>query len=70
MLSEKADASAATIESLQTRQTGRSLPRGAERGISVDKTSAIAAIVTSSASDLFATYNDLFDDVATQMRSF
>jgi hypothetical protein len=26
--------------------------------------------VTSSSYDLFATYNDLFDDVATQMRFF
>jgi hypothetical protein len=70
MFSENAEASAATIESLQTRHTGRSLPRGAERGTLVDKTSAIAGIMTSSSDDLSATYNDLFDGVATQMRSF
>jgi hypothetical protein len=58
------------MESAQTRHTGRSLPRGAARGLLVDRASAIAGIVTSSSYDLTATYNDLFDEVATQMRFF
>jgi hypothetical protein len=71
MLSDKnAEASAAIIESAQTGQLGRSLPRGAERGIAVDKISASAGIVTSSSSDLAELYTVIFDDVATQMRSF
>jgi hypothetical protein len=36
----------------------------------VDRASAVAGIVTSSSYDLSATYNDLFDEVATQMRFF
>src|SRR3954447_9474181 len=58
------------MESAQTRHTGRSLPRGAARGLLVDRASAIAGIVTSSNYDPSATYNDLFDEVATQMRFF
>src|SRR3954454_7451763 len=57
------------MESAHTRQTGRSLPRGAAGSASVG-TSAIAGIGTSSGDDLFASYTDLFDDVATQMRLF
>jgi hypothetical protein len=47
-LSERyADASAATIESAQTGQVGKSLPRGSDLSATVDKTSATAVIVTS-----------------------
>ena len=71
MLSDKyADASAAIIESAQTGHVGRSLPRGAERGMTVDGISAIAGIVTSSSVDLTELYTAIFDDVATQMRLF
>src|ERR1700737_2588923 len=43
----KADASAATIESAQTGQVGKSHPRGSGLGAMVDMTSATAGIVTS-----------------------
>src|SRR5258708_37981546 len=43
----KAEASAATLESAQTGQVGKSHPRGSELGATVDVTSAAAAIVTS-----------------------
>src|ERR1700730_15720581 len=43
----KADASAATIESAQTGQVGKSHPRGSGLGAMVDRTSAVAGIVTS-----------------------
>src|SRR5258708_28090330 len=66
----KAEASAATIESAQTGQVGKSHPRGSELGATVDRTSASAGIVTSLRSEPSLTYTDLFDDTATQMRSF
>src|ERR1700722_14967947 len=48
MLSDrKAEASAATIESAQTGQVGRSQPRGSGLGATVDGISATAGIVTS-----------------------
>jgi len=49
-----ADASAAIIESAHTGQVGKSLPRGAGCGDLVGRISAIAGIVTSSASDRHA----------------
>jgi hypothetical protein len=67
----KAEASAATMESAQTRQVGKSHPRGSGCFATVERASAIAGIVTSPCDlDVMPTYTDLFDDVATQMRSF
>src|ERR1700694_4501738 len=57
MLSDrKAEASAATIESAQTGQVGRSQPRGSGLGATVDRISATAGIVTSLRSEPRAEY--------------
>jgi hypothetical protein len=57
------------MESAQTGHVGKSLPRGLRD--TVDRTSAIADIVASLCDVSVTTpYNNLFDDVATQMRWF
>jgi hypothetical protein len=43
----KAEASAATMESVQTGHVGKSHPRGSEFGATVERISATAVIVTS-----------------------
>ena len=51
--------SAATMESAQTGQVGRSHPRGSGLDATVDMTSAIAGIVTSLRSEPDLTYDDI-----------